>query len=213
MTRLSWIGILTVCTLLQASGQALPTVKDITDRMQRRYDMVDDASASFTQSIKLGYANVEQAFKGSVIFKKPKCYRLESEHQTLVTDGVTVWAYAPANRQVIVDTYKEQRNSVSPEEFLLSLPSSYYATVVARETIGGDPSVVLKLLPKDDRSFVRSVRLWVVESTAEVRRIQIIDQNETETTYAIESTRLNTNVTDATFTFSAPAGTEIVDLR
>lgn len=213
MMRPVWVGVLAVSTACHLWGQALPTVRDMTDRMQRRYDMVDDASASFTQSIKLGYANVEQSFKGSVVFKKPKRYRLESEHQTLVTDGVTVWAYAPANKQVIVDTYKEQRNSVSPEEFLLSLPTSYYATVVSRETIGGDATVVLKLLPKDDRSFVRSVRLWVVESSAEVRRIQIIDQNETETTYAIESTRLNTNVSDATFSFSAPAGTEIVDLR
>ena len=213
MTRVLWTGVLAVTATLSAFGQPLPKVKDITDRMQRRYDMVDDATASFTQSIKLGYANVEQSFDGTVVFKKPKRYRLESEHQTLVTDGATVWAYAPANKQVIVDTYKEQRNSVSPEEFLLSLPSSYYATVVSRETIQGDQTVVLKLLPKDDRSFVRSVRLWVMESSAEVRQIQIIDQNETETTYAIGSTRLNTNVPDSAFTFSAPAGTEVVDLR
>lgn len=195
------------------SAQPLPTVKEITERMQRRYDMVDDARAEFTQTIKLGYANVEQSFKGSLVFRKPNRYRLESEHQTVVTDGVTVWAYAPANRQVIVDRYKEQRNSVSPEEFLLSLPTSYYATVVGRETVSGDRAVVLKLLPKDDRSFIRSVRLWVVESSAEVRQIQIMDQNETETVYGITSIRLNTNVPDATFQFSAPTGTEVVDLR
>jgi chaperone LolA len=205
-----------VSLLLVASAsmaQPLPTVKDITERMQRRYEMVDDARAEFTQMIKLGYANVEQSFDGSLVFKKPNRYRIESEHQTVVTDGVTVWAYAPANRQVIVDRYKEQRNSVSPEEFLLSLPTSYYATVVGREAVSGDQAAVLKLLPKDDRSFIRSVRLWIVESSAEVRKIQILDQNETETVYAITSIRLNTNVPDATFQFSAPNGTEVVDLR
>ncbi len=213
MKRPPWHAILVAAVATVAAGQPLPTVKGVTERMQRRYDMVDDASAHFAQTIKLGYANVEQSFEGSVVFKKPTRYRLESEHQTLVTDGVTVWAYAPANRQVIVDSYKEQRNSVSPENFLLSLPTSYYATVVSREAVDGNAAVVLKLLPKDDRSFVRSVRMWVLESSAEVRRIQIIDQNETETTYAIRSIRLNTNVPDSVFTFSAPAGIEVVDLR
>ena len=199
--------------VLSASAQPLPTVKAITERLQHRYEMVDDARAEFTQTITLGYANVEQSFAGSLVFKKPNRYRLESEHQTVVTDGVTVWAYAPANRQVIVDRYKEQRNSVSPEEFLLSLPTSYYATVVGRETIDGEASTVLKLLPKDDRSFIRSVRMWLLESSSEVRRIQILDQNETETVYRITSIRLNTNISDDAFTFSAPAGTEVVDLR
>jgi chaperone LolA len=210
MIRTAMVLALTAAT---AMAQSLPAVKEITERMQRRYEMVDDARAEFTQMIKLGYANVEQSFEGSLAFKKPNRYRLETEHQTVVTDGVTVWAYAPANRQVIVDRYKEQRNSVSPEEFLLSLPTSYYATVVGRETVGSDRAAVLKLLPKDDRSFIRSVRLWVVESTAEVRKIQILDQNETETVYLITSIRLNTNVPDATFQFTAPTGTEVVDLR
>ncbi|MCU0453679.1 MAG: outer membrane lipoprotein chaperone LolA [Bacteroidetes bacterium] len=201
------------CVAATAAAQPLPSVKEITERMQRRYEMVDDARAEFTQTIKLGYANVEQSFEGSLAFKKPNRYRLESEHQTVVTDGVTVWAYAPANRQVIVDRYKEQRNSVSPEEFLLSLPTSYYATVVGREALDGGSAAVLKLLPKDDRSFIRSVRLWVLETSSEVRRIQIMDQNETETLYRISSIRLNTNVSDATFQFSAPSGTEVVDLR
>ncbi len=169
MTRAPWLSILIAAIATVAASQPLPTVKDVTERMQRRYDLVDDATAQFAQTIKLGYANVEQSFHGSVVFKKPRCYRLESEHQTLVTDGVTVWAYAPANRQVIVDTYKERRNSVSPEDFLLSMPTSYYATVVSRDAFDGNAAVVLKLLPKDDRSFVRSVRMWVLESSAEVR--------------------------------------------
>ena len=89
----------------------------------------------------------------------------------------------------------------------LSAPMTYAIGV------DGNAAVVLKLLPKDDRSFVLSFRMLVLESSAEVRRIPIIDQNETETTYAIRSIRLNTNVPDSVFTFSAPAGIEVVDLR
>ncbi len=213
MNRLLLIAILILVPAELLRGQPLPSVQEVTSRMEARYEMIDDARASFTQTVVLGYASITQTFDGTILFKKPKQYRLESEHQTIVTDGSTVWAYVPANAQVIIDTYKEQRNSVSPDEFLLTLPATYYSTVIGREDGPEGPLLLLKLTPKDDRSFVRTVRLWLLESSMEVRRIQIIDQNETETTYAISSVRLNSGIDDATFRFAAPQGTEVVDLR
>ena len=196
-----------------ALSQSLPAVKDVTQRMQERYEMIDDVRAEFTQTVVLGYARITQSFTGTILFRKPKQYRLESEHQTIVTNGMTVWAYVPSNGQVIIDAYKEQGNSVSPEGFLLTLPETYYTTVLGREKGAEGDLLQLKLTPKDDRSFIRNVRMWVLESTTEVRKIQIIDQNETETTYAITSVRLNTGIDDRQFTFVAPDGTEVVDLR
>lgn len=213
MLRPTCIALCTLISLTLLRAQPLPAVHDVTERMQERYEMIDDVRAQFTQKVVLGYASIEQSFDGSILYKKPKQYRLESEHQTVVTDGSTVWAYVPANGQVIVDTYKEQRNSVSPEEFLLTLPSTYYATVLGRESSPQGSLLQLKLTPKDDRSFVKNVRLWLLESSMEVRRIQIVDQNETETTYTMTSVRLNTSIDDAQFTFVAPDGTEVVDLR
>ncbi len=194
-------------------AQNLPAVAEVTQRMQNRFEMIDDVRADFTQRVVLGYANIEQTFTGTILFRKPRQYRLTSEHQTLVTDGTTVWAYVPANGQVIIDSYKEQRNSVSPEQFLLTLPDAYYATVLSRETASNGNLLQLKLTPKDDRSFIRNVRLWMLESSMEVRRIVIVDQNETETTYTITSVRLNTNIDGSLFTFTPPEGTEVVDLR
>jgi chaperone LolA len=196
-----------------SGAQPLPSVSEVTHRLQERYEMIDDVRAEFSQTVVLGYAKIEQSFAGTILFKKPNQYRLQSEHQTLVTNGTTVWAYAPANEQVIIDTYKEQRNSVSPEEFLLTLPTSYYSTVLGREPSPEGQLLQMKLTPKDDRSFVRTVRLWIHEPTMEVRKIRIVDQNETQTTYSLSRIRLNTDLDDAQFTFVAPEGTEIVDLR
>jgi len=72
---------------------------------------------------------------------------------------------------------------------------------------------VLKLVPKDDRAFVRSVKVWVDGEQWSARRILIVDVNDTETTYTIRDLKLNTNVSLKTFTFVPPAGTEVVDLR
>ena len=189
------------------------SMNQVTENMQRRYEMIDNVVAGFSQQVKLGFSNIEQRFIGTLTMKKPKMYRVESEHQTLVTDGSTVWAYSPANKQVVIDKYKENQNSISPDQFLLNLPSEYYSTLLGRESEGTRSLLTVKLVPKDDRSFIRSVKLWVVEGTWDVRRIVIVDVNETETTYVIERLSLNTTINDTVFSFSPLPGTEIVDLR
>ncbi len=189
------------------------TVQEITERMHRRHEMIDDATADFTQRVKFGFSKIEQTFDGTLRMKKPNKYRIESEYQTLVTDGSTVWAYSPVNNQVLIDRYKENQNSISPDKFLLNIPSAYYATLLGREKVGDLQTLTLKLVPKDDRSFVKSVKVWVEDGTWVVQKVSIVDVNETETTYLIKNIKLNSNIKETMFTFIAPSGTEVVDLR
>lgn len=203
-----------VCMFTLAFGQQKEwTVKEITEKMQQRYESIEDATARFSQHVKFGFSKIEQTFAGTLTMKKPKKYRVESEHQTLITDGSTVWAYSPVNKQVLVDRYKENQNSLSPEQFLLNLPSNYYATLLEKDNESNQRFVLLKLVPKDDQSFVKSMKVWVEEGSWVVRKVEIVDVNDTETTYEIKEVKLNTHVKDSTFAFTPPSNTEVVDLR
>lgn len=206
------IAILVVTTLSSAQDEKL-TVESVTSQMQKRFESLKDARASFTQRVKFGFSRIEQTFKGSLTLKKPNKYRIESDNQTIVTDGTTVWAYSPANRQVVIDHYKENQNSVSPDRFLIDLPETYYISLVGTEHVGSETLITLKLIPRDDRSFIKSVRISVVQSLWNVREIEIVDLNETETTYHITNLETNVGVEDSNFVFTPPSGTEIVDLR
>ena len=206
--------LLIVCCILPAAGQEKEwTVKQVTEQLQHRYEMIDDAVVQFEQHVKFGYSSIEQNFAGTLKMKKPRHYRIESEHQTIVTDGTTVWASSTANNQVIVDRYKENSNSISPEQFMLNLPANYYASLLGTEKQPGGDVVLLKFIPKDDRSFVKSVKISVEENGWLVRKIIILDVNETETTYTVKDIKLNTNMKEKIFTFEPPAGAEVVDLR
>ena len=96
---------------------------------------------------------------------------------------------------------------------MLNLPANYYASLMGYEKQAAGNIILLKLVPKDDRSFVKSVKVFVEENTWMLRKIVILDVNETETTYAVKDMKLNTNIKEKTFTFEIPAGSEIVDLR
>ena len=207
---MSGFALLSVSSPAQDLGW---TAEEVTEKMREAFAEVSTLRASFIQTVKFGFTNIEQTFEGRLVLKKPKKYRIESEHQTVVTDGTTVWLYSPVNRQLVVDHFKENANSVSPENFLTTLPSTYYVSLLAREETTGRPLLVLRMVPKDDRSFIQSVKLWIDEKKWEVRKIQVVDANETETTYLLKDVETNVRLDDGLFHFSPPEGTEIVDLR
>jgi chaperone LolA len=207
-------ALIVLCDIAIAASQEKEwTVQQITEQLHHRYEMIDDAVAQFEQHVKFGFSNIEQNFSGILKMKKPNCYRIESEHQTIVTDGATVWAYSTANNQVLIDKYKENANSISPEQFMLNLPANYYASLLGSEKSSAGNIILLKLVPKDDRSFIKSVKISLEEKSWLVRKILIIDVNETETSYIVKDIKLNTNIKEKTFTFDTPAGAEVVDLR
>ena len=201
------------CLMESAAQEKELTVKQVTEQLNHRYEMIDDAVVHFEQHVKFGYSNIDQNFSGTLKMKKIKHYRIESELQTIVTDGTTVWVYSTANNQVIVDNYKENSNSISPEQFMLNLPANYYASLLGVEKQSAGYVVLLKLVPKDDRSFVKSVKISVEENSWMLRKIVILDINDTETTYTVKDIKLNTNIKEKTFTFETPIGAEVVDLR
>jgi outer membrane lipoprotein carrier protein len=207
------IVLLALFASVASAQEGTLTVKDVTQQMQNRYAMIDDATASFSKHVKLGFSDIEQTYTGTIMIKKPSKLRMEAENETIVTDGVTVWLYSPVNNQVIIDKYKENQNSISPENFLLNLPQNYYATLLAIGKDNNGPTATVKLVPKDDRSFVKSVKIVVDQGTWNVRTISILDVNDTETAYTIKDLKLNTNLSDKTFVYTPPPGVEVVDLR
>ena len=210
--RRYWLGLLFFSGVVVGQPKEY-SVKEITDRMQKKYESIQDASARFTQHVRFGFSKMEQSFAGTLKMKKPNRYRVETEYQTLVTDGTTVWSFSPVNKQVLIDRYKETPDSFTPEQFLLNLPSNYYATLLQSET-GSEKSVItLKLVPKDDQSFIKSMKVWVDEGSWVVKKVEMLDVNDTEKTYTVLEIKINTSLRDTTFVFTPPSGTEVVDLR
>ena len=207
------VSILTLLILLPINLRAADSAKDVIEKVQRKYSEIKDATLSFTQKVKFSLSKAEYASTGTLYMKKTNHYRIETDARTFVTDGKTVWSYSPANKQVLIDTYKEDPRSFSPEKFLLSVPSDFYAAILGREKSEGRSMIILKLSPKDDRSSMKSLKLWVDDGDWLLRKAEVIDVNDNVTLYTVLDIKLNSSLSDSTFSFVTPPGVEIVDLR
>jgi outer membrane lipoprotein carrier protein len=189
---------------------------EVLEEVQKKYSSVNDAQAKFTQKVSFKYAKIEQAFSGSVKMKKGNRYRIESQQQTLVTDGKTVWLYTPATKQVLIDSYKNDPRTFSPERFLLGLPKNFQAVLLSEDAASVGADYVLKLAPKsntESTKLFKSLKIWVAEKEWNIKKIEYIDLNDTRTVYVLSALQFDEGVPDDAFRFVPPANAEVVDLR
>ncbi len=187
--------------------------EDVLEKVRKRYDAVTDAELRFSQKILFPMTKVEQQSTGTLLIKKKNRYRVEMEDRTLVTDGQTIWSYSPANNQVIIDKFKQDEQSLSPEKILVGTPDNFTATVVGEEKLGDYETTVLKLVPRDEQSFIHSLRLWVDQKEWMIRQVEIIDLSEKQTTYTVLQVRTNIGLPDSRFVYAIPKEADVVDLR
>jgi chaperone LolA len=187
--------------------------KEIIESLRKKYASIDDAVVKFEQTVKYGVSKFEQSFSGTFYFKKKNKYRIETDQQIVVTDGVTSWLYSKVNNQVIIDKYREDKDTSSPEKFLLSISDEYIPVILRTERNEGKKVYILKLTPRDENSSIESAKIWIVEGDLQITRVEITDISGTVTTYSVKSIKINSGVEDSIFKFSIPSGVKVVDLR
>jgi outer membrane lipoprotein carrier protein len=186
---------------------------ELVGKLQKRYQGVRDLSVSFTQHVQFGATKAEQTFTGTLQMKKGNKYRIEMEEQTIVTDGVSVWSYNPATKQVLVDHYKEDPRSFSPDKVLVTLPANYSAALLGEEKLEGRTVSVLKLTPRQSRPALQWMKVWVDTDELVMKKIQLLDASDNLMTYRISDVRIDPGIPESRFQFTAPPGVEVIDLR
>ncbi len=212
MNRLTIVIATVALAATQIFAQA-GDARQILERVKRAYDNIKDAELEFSQRTMFEISKVEHKTSGTLIIKKQNKYRVEQQNSVLVTDGVTVWSYNPANKQVLIDKFKIDERSLTPERVLTAAPKDYYSSVLGKEKVGKTETVLLKLVPKDEDSMVRVMKVWVDESNWMFRKVEIEDVNGRQTTYTVSNIKVNIGVPDSRFTYQIPNGVEAVDLR
>jgi len=206
-----------IAAFLACAACAVPvlaqTADEVLEQVRKKYDTVNDAELKFSQTVRFAMSKVEQRLEGTLLMKKGNRYRVETEEMTVVTDGETVWSHSRANNQVLIDRFKLDERSFSPERILMAAPADFSASVLGREKVGKAETIVIKLLPANDQSFVAGLKLWVGEGDHLIRKVEMADANGKETMYVVNEIRINTGMSDSRFTYRIPDGVETVDLR
>jgi outer membrane lipoprotein carrier protein len=186
---------------------------EILAGIRERYDDLRDLELAFTQETAFAGSRVERRTTGTLLLKKQDKYRVESEDRILVTDGVTIWSYTSATRQVLIDHFRADARMWTPERFLTGAGGDYAASLLGKGRVNATDVVGVKLTPRDEAPALRSLKLWAEPGDWLIRRAEVEDLNGVTTVYTVTRLRVNPGINDARFSYAIPEGADVVDLR
>jgi outer membrane lipoprotein-sorting protein len=205
--------IVLVLVLFSYSYPAEPEAK-IVKGIQQTYEQMKYLTADFSQVEQFKLTGTQNETGGKIYVKGGLKFRLETEDQTVVTDGKTVWTYSVMNNQVLVDRVKEGEGSLLPRDLLFKYPQEYYATLLEETKIDGEKYYLLKLDPREGiHGYIKTMKMWVHVKSYFISRIEFTDFNNNISILEIRQVDTKTELSDSLFIFTPTPEMQIVDLR
>jgi outer membrane lipoprotein carrier protein len=202
---------LSVC--LSGFGQAAPapSVHDLAQRVDHRYNTLHSLKAGFVET----YAGlgIHRTESGTLNLLKPGRMRWDyttPPGKVFLLDGKFAWFYAPGDPQVQRIPSKQLDDLRSPLRFLLGHTELEKELVNLRATSAPDGAFVLSGVPKGQENRISRLALTVApDGTITAIEIEETDGATTHFTFSHELT--NPDIPATEFHFTPPAGIPVID--
>ena len=166
--------------------------------------------ASFTHRFTAKGFKTSQVESGTVVFgtlPKMRWSYSAPEQKVFVFDGASSWFYVPADKQVTQSHVGEARKGELPFLLLGDAAARDKHFVVKQQTKNG--AVVTTLQPRNAKALVKTVTVTINPSTHLIQRIEYTDREGNRTSFDFSGYHRRAASAD-TFTFSVPAGVQVV---
>ena len=215
VTAFCCLGVLTFLNI--PGTQAATAVDEVIDKVEATCAKVQDVSARFQQTATNRTLGDVREASGVFLAKRPGKMRWEyqkPEPRLFVTDGKTLWAYSPADKQVLVQDVAEAMPSRVPLSFLAgdcALRKDFTISLVEHAGTRGLPTTrVLDLRPKRPEAGIARMLLEVNLKGYTVEKTTVFDAYGNTTVIALNDLKLNSGISDDQFLFTPPAGVRVV---
>lgn len=186
---------------------------EVLSRIRGTYDKVKSLEASFEQTFEWKLAGTTQTMRGKFWMKKPNKFRIQTDVQTVVSNGRVVWSYSPATAQVIITNYDPATMPLRPDNFVFVFPNERQTTYIKSERLSGVEHHVIDVIPSDSTLGIRKMRVWVDGRDWSANKVQYTNISGDVTTYTMNRVQTNATIPDSVFTFTPPRGVDVVDFR
>jgi outer membrane lipoprotein carrier protein len=197
-------------------GAVDPTAAEVAQALQKRIDGVHDFTSDFVHVYEGGVLKKQVTERGHVLVKKPGKMRWEyaaPEAKTFVSDGVRLYSYVPADKQVLVSPVPPDDEATTASLFLAgkgSLTRDFAASFV--ELPAGMPagSRTLKLVPKFKQRDYDWLMLVVDPASLAIRGLVTVDAQGGKSSFSFVNLKENVGLADKDFAFKIPRGVDVV---
>ena len=201
--------------LLPSSGEcAALTPLELAKKLQARYEETKTMTADFKQSTSVPMSARKRLGAGKVIISKPGRIRWDyqaPDKQVLISDGKKVSMFIANSAQMIVQPVSQYINSDVTYAFFVGTGNIVRDFKVLPPERSGDANLkAIKLVPKTAHPQVDYLHVWIDENFM-IRRLEIVDHFGSITDLSFANITRNEPVSQETFVFIPPMGTETIE--
>ena len=208
--------ILLVITGAPALAAGL-TAGDVALKLQQTYNRTTTLTADFRQLSSMRMQRRQRQATGTLALHKPGRIRWDyrqPDRQVLISNGDTVSMYFEKNRQMMLMPSERYLNSDVTYAFFVGngdINRDFTILPPDASPFQADGQYCIKLVPKAAHPQLSHLHLWINSATWLVQRIQLVDQLDSITDLFFTNIIINQPVADATFHFTPPPDTEIIE--
>ena len=200
--------------LTAATGAAQQqSAPQVAAALQAKYDRISDFTADFTQHYQSGVLKRKTTERGTLQVKKPGRMRWDytsPEKKLFVSDGSRIWLYVPADKQATVTPVPPQDEATTAVLFLVgkgNLARDFSVSFLDKPEPG---TLGLRLQPKLPERDYDWLEIVVDASSLQIRSLTAADRQGGQSTFVLSNVKENVGLTDKTFAFTLPRGTDVI---
>lgn len=192
------------------------TAPELAEALQKKYDGIKAFTADFEHTYRGGALNRQLNQRGRLMVKKPGKMRWEytaPENNLFVSDGVKIYSYVPADKQVIISDMPASDHATTPALFLAgkgNLPRDFTPSLTDVPAGAAPGSRALKLVPKAPQSDYDWLVVVVDPTTLALRGLVYGDPQGGTSSFLFTNLKENVVLADKSFEFRPPRGVDIV---
>jgi outer membrane lipoprotein carrier protein len=211
---LSWLMLAAAVAVGAGQAPAARTPGELARLVQARYDTVQDFEGEFTQSYEGGVLRTKTTERGTVVIKRPGKMRwvyTAPERKEFVSDGTKIYAYFPADKQVIVSPAPTGADT-TPALFLTGQANLVRDFEASAMDIPGAPAghPGLKLVARKPDPDFEWLAVSVHPETFQIQQLVALDRQGGRSTFIFRNLRENRRPSDNTFVFRIPKGVDVI---
>ena len=198
-----------------ARAAAPPSADQVAARVQAFYNQTRTFRARFQQDYTVKAFNKRKRSNGVVSFERPgkMSWKYDDPNgNRVVSNGSSLKVYEKDNNQMFEQSISESQYPAALA-FLMgkgNLKTSFTLRLLDSKKMKFEGGYVLEGTPKSPSPAYQKVLMYVDASTAQVRRMLILDAQGNRNMFTFENPVVNTPIPPAEFLFEPPKGTTIV---
>lgn len=211
-----YFRLFTICFVLlivPIAGFAADSPNDIIRKVEKAIQSSPGLRIRFEEIYYWNLTGEENRLEGEMLLGQENRFRIETEDQTIVSDGKTLWTYSKPSNRVLIDQIAQTDQSLLPMQILFRFTKEYEVKSLGEENIQGLDCQVLKFQSESEVELIPEITVWVDQKEWLPRRIEQMDLSENKSVYLLKQIDRAGAAEKTDFIFQIPEGADVIEMQ